>query len=54
MIARSGGSEREASRATSPRIGNAQEVWVDLLADIIVEEVLNGQESEKANQRSEV
>ncbi len=40
-------------RPTSPGSGTAQDAWVDLLADIITEEVLNAHESQTADQSNE-
>jgi hypothetical protein len=44
----------EQHQPTSPRSDTARDVWVDILADIIVTEVLHGQESEIPNQGNEV
>ena len=38
---------------TSPKNGSAVDVWLDLLAEVIVSEVLNGEESEGPNQKGE-
>ncbi len=43
----------EPHQPTSPRSGTAQDIWVALLADLIVAEVVDDPNSETANQPTE-